>query len=411
MKIIPIGQAAPGQIVAQKIQSRDGVLLAGQGTEVSENLLRVLTRLNIETIAVEESERKKVLLVDDNMTNLTMGKDMLKDYYKMYPVPSAGIMFDLLEDMIPDLILLDVEMPDINGYEAIKRLKSAPKWADIPVIFLTSKTDEGSELEGLSLGAIDYVTKPFSAPLLLKRIENHLFTQKQKQQLQAFNAGLEEMVLQKTAQVFNLQNAVLSTVADLVEFRDSVTGGHIFRTQRYLNILLDQLIEEKIYTDEMADWNMEYLLPSAQLHDVGKIAISDTILNKPGKLTQEEFEIMKTHVTIGVDAIKKIEQNAVEHAFLRHAERIAGTHHEKWDGGGYPANLRGQDIPLEGRLMAIVDVYDALVSVRPYKPPFTTDEARRIIEDGKGTHFDPVLIEVFSKVADKFAAVATVQNP
>ncbi|GHU06088.1 response regulator [Betaproteobacteria bacterium] len=364
--------------------------------------------MNIETIVIEEQERKrkKVILVDDNLTNLTTGKAMLNEQYKVYPVPSADIMFSLLENIIPDLILLDIDMPEMNGYEAIKLLKKEPLWAEIPVIFLTSKTDEDSELEGLSLGAIDYVSKPFSAPLLLKRIENHLFTEMQKQQLKGFNNSLEEMVRRKTAQIFNLQNAVLSTVADLVEFRDDVTGGHVARTQKYLKLLLDQLIEDKIYTDEMSGWDMDYLLPSAQLHDVGKIAISDLILNKPGKLTPEEFEIMKTHAAIGVDAIKKIESNAEEHAFLHHAKLIAGTHHEKWDGSGYPTGIKGEDIPLEGRLMAIADVYDALISVRPYKRPFSTEEARRIIEDGKGSHFDPVLVDVFSKVADKFAEVA-----
>ncbi|MDR0906970.1 MAG: response regulator [Oscillospiraceae bacterium] len=353
-----------------------------------------------------EKERKIILIVDDNMTNLTTGKEMLKNDYKVYPVPSAEIMFDLLENVIPDMILLDIEMPEMNGYEAIKRLKSEPQWAGIPVIFLTSKTDEGSELEGLSLGAIDYVAKPFSGPLLLKRIENHLNSEMQKQQLKEFNTNLADVVRQKTEQVFNLQNAVLSTVADLVEFRDDATGGHVSRTQKYLELLLNKLVEANIYTDEMTDWDMDYLLPSAQLHDVGKIAISDLILNKPGKLTDEEFEIMKTHAAIGVDAIRKIEKNAEEHAFLRHARRIAGSHHEKWDGSGYPQGVSGKDIPLEGRLMAIADVYDALTSVRPYKKPFTTDEAKKIILEGRGTHFDPSLIDLFSEIADKFASVA-----
>ncbi|MDR3254031.1 MAG: response regulator [Synergistaceae bacterium] len=352
-----------------------------------------------------DKARRTILLVDDNATNLTMGKEILKENYKVYPIPSAEIMFDLIENVTPDMILLDIEMPEMDGYEAIKKLKANPALAEIPVIFLTSKIDEGSELEGLSLGAIDYVAKPFSAPLLLKRIENHLFTELQKKQLKEFNNNLEEMVNLKTAQVLNLQNAVLSTVADLVEFRDDVTGGHIARTQRYLKILLDEILAGDIYADERANWEMNYLLPSAQLHDVGKIAISDLILNKPGKLTPEEFEIMKTHVVIGVKAIRKIEQNAEEHSFLRHARLIAGGHHEKWDGSGYPAGLRGRDIPLEGRLMAIADVYDALVSTRPYKRPMSIDEARAIIEAGSGAHFDPILTDVFSKTADKFAEV------
>jgi putative two-component system response regulator len=352
-----------------------------------------------------DSSRKIILLVDDNATNLTAGKNILRDQYKVYPTPSAEIMFDLIENIIPDMILLDIEMPEMNGYEAIKKLKGNPEWAGIPVIFLTSRRDEGSELEGLSLGAIDYVAKPFSAPLLLKRIENHLLTEAQKKQLRDFNNNLEEMVRRKTAQVTNLQNAVLSTVADLVEFRDGVTGGHVSRTQKYLKILLDKMISEGVYTDEISDWDLDYLLPSAQLHDVGKIAISDLILNKPGKLTPEEYEIMKTHVAVGVRAIMKIEENAQEHSFLKHARLIAGGHHEKWGGGGYPNGLSGRDIPLEGRLMAVADVYDALISTRPYKRPLSTDEARRIIETGSGDHFDPALVGVFTKVSSQFAAI------
>jgi putative two-component system response regulator len=198
---------------------------------------------------------------------------------------------------------------------------------------------------------------------------------------------------------------VLNTVADLVEFRDDVTGGHVSRTQEYLKILLEEMIAGGVYMDEIYDWDLDYLLPSAQLHDVGKIAISDLILNKPDKLTHEEFEIMKTHVAIGVQAILKIEKNAEEHSFLKHARLIAGGHHEKWDGTGYPVGLGGKDIPLEGRLMAIADVYDALISKRPYKRPLSTDDARHIIEEGSGLHFDPILVEVFSKVAGQFAEI------
>ncbi|MDR3338136.1 MAG: response regulator [Treponema sp.] len=342
-----------------------------------------------------ESERKIIFLVDDNGTNLTAGKEILKNQYKVYPILSARIMFDLLEDVIPDMILLDIEMPEMDGYEAIKRLKVNPKFWEIPVVFLTSKTDMGSELEGLSLGAIDYVAKPFSASLLLKRIENHLFTEWQKMQLRELNDHLEEKVQQRTEQIVNLQNAMLSTVANLVEFRDDVTGGHVTRTQNYLKLLVDELLREKLYAEETSAWNMDYLVPSAQLHDVGKIAISDTILNKPGKLSPEEFEIMKTHAAIGVTIIQRIEENAEEHDFMKHARLIAGGHHERWDGTGYPLGVKGKEIPLEARLMAIADVYDALISVRPYKRPLSSDEARQIIRNGKGTQFDPVLVDIF----------------
>jgi putative two-component system response regulator len=352
-----------------------------------------------------ENDRKIVLVVDDNVTNLTAAKEMLRDRYKVYPSPSAEIMFNLIENVTPDLILLDIEMPEMNGYEAMKKLCANPEWAEIPVIFVTAKTDEGSELEGLTLGAIDYVTKPFSAPLLIKRIENHLLIQSQKKELRRLNASLENTVSAKTEQVVALQNTVLSTVADLVEFRDSITGGHVYRTQKYLRLLVDRVLEKGLYADETANWNMDYLIPSAQLHDVGKIAISDLILNKPGKLTDDEFEVIKKHSEIGVNVIKRIEANSENLDFMRHARNIAGGHHEKWDGSGYPRGLKGTDIPLEARLMAIADVYDALVSQRPYKRPFSTDEARRIILDDSGAHFDPLLVQVFDELSDKLALV------
>ncbi|MDR0863081.1 MAG: response regulator [Oscillospiraceae bacterium] len=351
-----------------------------------------------------DSENKIIFLVDDNPTNLMAGREMLKEQYNVYPIPSAKIMFNLLENVVPNMILLDIEMPEMNGYEAIKRLKDDAELRDIPVMFLTARVDRDSELEGLSLGAIDYVFKPFSAPLLLKRIENHLLSESRKTELKIINDNLEEIVEKRTAQVVKLQSSILNTVANLVEYRDDATGGHVARTQKYLQILVDKLIETGLYADEVALWDMEYLILSAQLHDVGKIAISDLILNKQGKLTYEEFEIMKTHAEIGVGIIRQIEKNADEHNFTKHAALIAGGHHEKWDGSGYPAGIKGSEIPLEARLMAIADVYDALVSVRPYKKALSTEEAKQIIEDGKGTHFDPVLVDIFSDVAAQFAA-------
>ncbi|MDR1576898.1 MAG: response regulator [Deltaproteobacteria bacterium] len=359
---------------------------------------------------MDSSRRQKIMLVDDNMANLAIGKNMLKEFHEVFPIPSGGKLFEVLERVTPALILLDVMMPEMDGYEAIRRLKADRRWSDIPVIFLTSKNDERSELEGLSLGAIDYVTKPFSAPLLLKRIANQLLISSQKKELRNYNDNLQQMVEVKTQQVLELQNAVISTVAELVEFRDNMTGGHVTRTQKYLKLLVDKLLELGVYSDEVSQWNQAFLLPSAQLHDVGKIAISDAILNKPGKLTPEEFEVMKKHAAIGVEAIEKISAKTEEHAFLRHAGIFAGTHHEKWDGTGYPNNLAGLDIPLEGRLMAIADVYDALISKRPYKPPLSTADAERIIIEGRGTHFDPALIDVFSQVTEQFAEIARLEE-
>ncbi|MDR3051168.1 MAG: response regulator [Oscillospiraceae bacterium] len=357
-----------------------------------------------------ENKRQRIMLVlvDDNLTNLTMGKNILKDIYEVYALPSAAKLFEALQRITPDLILLDIEMPEMNGYEVLCRIKNTPVISDIPVMFLTAKTDEGSELLGFSLGAIDYITKPISAPLLLKRIETHLLILKQQRMLRRYNDDLEEMIHMKTAQVLELQNTVLSTVAEMVEFRDDTTGGHVTRTQRYLQLLVQELLRSGMYATETHAWDTDLLLPSAQLHDVGKIAISDAILNKPGRLTPEEFEIMKKHVDYGINAIRTMERKVKDSRFLRYAETIAATHHERWDGKGYPRGLAGEQIPLEGRLMAIADVYDALVSTRPYKNAMPPQEAAHTIAEGGGTQFDPCLVTIFEKVAGDFAA--TVQD-
>jgi putative two-component system response regulator len=357
-----------------------------------------------------KNERQKIFLVDDNMANLTAGKNMLKADYDIFSIPSGTRLFEILEKVTPDLILLDIEMPEMNGYEAIKKLKAEKKTHDIPVIFLTARNDPGSELEGLNLGAIDYVSKPFSPPLLLTRLKNHLLIQDQQIALKDYNDNLQQMVQKRTRQVVELQNSILNTVTEMVEFRDDITGGHIERTQNYLKLLVDKLLAEKIYWEEVSAWNLEFLIPSAQLHDVGKIAISDAILNKPGRLTPEEFEIMKTHASIGEAAIEGIMKTTTEKDFLHHAKIFAGTHHEKWDGSGYPRGLKKSAIPLQGRLMAIADVYDALIALRPYKEPLSTQEAERIILEGREKHFDPVLVDLFQELASRFALAAEYCN-
>ena len=355
--------------------------------------------------------RDVIILVDDNQTSLSQGKNILKTFYKVYPAPSADKLFETLENVVPDLILLDIEMPEMNGYEAIKLLKADCRFTDIPVVFLTSKNDEGSELEGFDLGAADYISKPFSSALLLKRIANQLLIVHTQATLKDYADNLEKKVQEKTAEVIDLQNAVFNTVADLVELRDKFTGGHIIRTQLYMKALVEELIHNDRYKEEISTWDIDFFLISTQLHDVGKIGITDLILNKPEKLTPEEFEIMKTHVNVGIDAIERIINNAHENAFLRHTLYIAGTHHEKWDGTGYPMGLKGMNIPLEGRLMAIADVYDALISERPYKKPLAHEEAKKKIEDGSGAHFDPMLVDVFRNVSDEFKRVALEFRP
>jgi len=352
------------------------------------------------------TQRQTIVMVDDNVTTLNIARNILRGHYDVYALPSGTVLFNLLEKVTPDLILLDIEMPGISGYEAIKKLKADERLSVIPVIFVTSRYDEGSELEGLSLGAIDYITKPFSPALLLRRIKNHLLIATQEKELKCFNSNLMQKVDQKAKQVIQMQFAILNVVAELVEFRDRKTGGHIARTQQYLDLLVKRMLKDGVYLEEISSWDLTFLIPSAQLHDVGKISISDTILNKPGKLTPEEFEIMKTHAARGVDAIERIEHETHEDSFLYHAKRFAGFHHEKWDGTGYPHRLAGNNIPLQGRLMAIADVYDALISARPYKEEMPLDVARSIILNGEGKHFDPALIKVFRNVVDGFEEVA-----
>jgi putative two-component system response regulator len=277
---------------------------------------------------------------------------------------------------------------------------------------LTANTDVESELEGLSLGAVDYITKPFEPLLLKKRVEIHLtlhiqkkILEEQRNRLKDFNTNLWQMVEEETAKVGRLQNTVLKTVVDLVESRDDTTGGHINRTMKWLEFLLEGMEAEKVYEDELSTWNKEMVVQSSALHDVGKISIKDEILKKPAKLDENEFEEMKKHVNYGVEIIDKIKQSLPENdaSFMEHARILAHSHHEKWDGTGYPLRLKGTEIPLQGRLMAISDVYDALISKRPYKEPLSPEEAAKIIIDGSGTHFDPVLVDVFKSVSHKFS--------
>jgi putative two-component system response regulator len=311
----------------------------------------------------------------------------------------------LLEKVSPTLILLDIEMPEMDGYEVIRILKGDDRTAHIPVIFLTARIEPENEIKGLSLGAIDYITKPFSSELLVKRIDLHIQFDKQKKELLRLNTYLESEVDKKTKTVLELQNTILKTIAELVESRDSITGGHIERTQHYLKMLVEFLIASGVYADELNSWDINLFIMSSQLHDVGKISIKDDILMKPGELTDEEFEEMKKHTVFGVDIIKRIERNTTDNDFLHDAEMLAGSHHEKWNWKGYPTGAKGLEIPLQGRLMAIIDVYDALTNERPYKNALTHEEAIEIIRDENGTHFDPYICDVFLEHENDFKDV------
>ncbi|MCL2809590.1 MAG: response regulator [Treponema sp.] len=324
---------------------------------------------------------KTIFVVDDSDTNLSMAEAVLEDQYRVMTMPSAAKMFSLLEKIVPDLILLDIEMPEMDGFQALNQLKEKGRWSEIPVMFLTGRTDADVEARGLEMGAIDFVTKPFSAPVLLNRIRNHLY--------------IDEIVRERTAQLHRLQNSIVSVLADMVENRDKGTGGHIERTSIYIKILINEMKERGVYSDEIQSWDVEKMISSARMHDLGKISITDAIVNKPGKLTDSEYETMKKHAEEGERIINEIILRTGEGEFLRNAKLFAGTHHERWDGKGYPRGLKGNNIPLQGRIMAIVDVYDALISERPYKRAFSNEEALDIIIQNSGTHFDPKIVEIF----------------
>jgi len=337
---------------------------------------------------------KTIFAVDDSDTNLSIVKKSLEKSYRVLTMPSAAKMFALLERITPDLILLDVEMPEMNGFEALVCLKSNPSHKDIPVIFLTSYTDTKIEAQGFELGVVDFITKPFSTPVLLNRIKTHL--------------EIDELIRQRTTKIKRLQNGIVNVLADVVEERDKKTGGHNDRTAMYVKILIKAMKERSVYVDEMSRWDTEMVVSSARLHDVGKVHIYDTVLNKPGKLDNEEYEKMKRHAMEGAQIIDRIIMQTGEAEFLHNAKLFAEYHHECWDGSGYPHGLAGTEIPLQGRIMAIADVYDALVSSRSYKEPLAEDEAVNIITMGAGKQFDPKIVEVFLEVKDQFKAAREV---
>jgi putative two-component system response regulator len=341
--------------------------------------------------------RKVIAVVDDNPVILKSARNVLMKDYDVFTVPSGEKLFQLLDRLPtpPDLILLDVMMPTQSGYDVIKALKLTPGTSDIPVMFLTAKSDADSEVEGLSLGAVDYLSKPFSSPILAKRVALHLQLKHQKQALKSMNEHLTTLVQIKTAEILKLQECVLKMVARVVEYRDDVTGGHIMRTEKILSSFIEAMFENNAYADTLHNWDVKLVVQSSLLHDIGKISVPDAILLKPAKLTEEEFAIIKTHTTVGEALVAQMCNDNPDSVFLEYARLMASTHHERWDGAGYPYGLSGTEIPLEGRVMAFADVYDALTSERPYKKAFCHEKAVNILREQSGKQFDPALTEIF----------------
>ncbi|MGL4791908.1 MAG: HD domain-containing phosphohydrolase [Anaerotignaceae bacterium] len=347
-----------------------------------------------------------ILIIDDSPLIHKIVRRILTDSYKIESCFCGKEAIRRINEIKPSLIFLDVDMPEMNGFETIEKLKVMDICKDVPIIFLTGTNDILFEIKALSLGAVDYINKPFAEELLRKKVEIYLAYTKQKETLSLYNENLQKMVKEKTKIIKELQSAIVFALSDLVEMRDDLTGGHIQRTQAYYELILDALEKKQIYSDELKDVDHQQLVEASQLHDIGKVAIPDAILCKPGKLTIEEFDIMKRHTIMGHNAVLKAMELTSEKEFLKFAAQVALYHHEKWSGKGYPKGLSQLEIPIAARIMSVVDVYDALVSERHYKKKMTHEQAMEILIEGRGTDFDPILIDIFLELNEKFKEIS-----
>jgi putative two-component system response regulator len=354
----------------------------------------------------KEERRYIVLIVDDAPENIHILMETLKDDYAVIAATNGEEALRLaVSAPVPDIILLDVLMPGMDGYEVCRTLKSDAKTENIPVIFVTSMSEESDERRGLDIGAVDYISKPFSTALVKARLRNHL-------ELKQHRDDLEELVQKRTRELMATQDATIFGLATLAEYRDPETGGHIKRTQHYMLAMANHLKEHPRFRRFLDEDSIRLLYKSAPLHDIGKVAVPDNILLKRGELTDAEFRIMKKHTLYGRETITKIEmelQEDVNSSFLRFAKVIAYTHHERWDGTGY-YGLKGEEIPVPGRLMVLADIYDALISRRVYKPPIPHQRAVEIIKNGDGRtmpgHFDPDVLGAFIELQETFRRIA-----
>lgn len=341
-----------------------------------------------------------ILIVDDTEENIDILVESLSDDYEIRVATSGARALRSIEVEKPDMVLLDVMMPEMDGYELCSILKSDSKTSDIPVIFITALSETRDEAKGLALGAADYIIKPFNIELVRARVRNHL-------QLSKHSNRLESLVKERTAELEVTQDVTIKSMALLAEYRDNETGKHIKRTQKYTLLLAEHLKSCNRFKHYLTNEAIRLMEKSAPLHDIGKVGVQDEVLLKPGVFTEEEFEKMKLHTVYGGDIIDRAQKELGEESFLKMAWEIAMTHHEKWDGSGYPKGLRGNDIPISGRIIALADVYDALRSRRVYKPEFSHARAMDIIENGKGVHFDPDVVDAFIELNEQFNRIST----
>lgn len=345
-------------------------------------------------------KNKKILIVDDIIDNLRLLVDIFRqDEYEIIIAKSGDEALKIVISANPDLILLDVNMPGKDGFEVCQELKQSPRTCKIPIIFLTALNETKDEAKGLALGAADFITKPFSPEIVQARVKNHL-------KLKDYQDNLEELVELNIRAKENVQTVTIDALAILAEYRDNETGGHIIRTKSYVKLLCEHLKDHERFKHYLSDENIKMLCSSAPLHDIGKVGIKDIILLKPGKLTANEMEEMKMHSYFGFKALEDAEKKLQGKSFLTIAKDMAHSHHERWDGEGYPRGLKENDIPFAGRFMAVADVYDALISKRIYKTPIAHSKAINIIAEQRGKAFDPDIVDAFLELQEDFRETA-----
>lgn len=352
-------------------------------------------------------DRPTILVVDDTPANLSLLGQILKDDYRVKLANQGQRALALAAAAPPDLILCDVMMPEMNGFEVCQQLKANPLTARIPVIFVTAAMDVEDERRGFAVGAVDYIHKPVTPPIVLARIKTHLEIKRWRDFMEDQSAWLQREVARQVNQVLQLQSASIHVMVSLAEFRDEETGNHIRRTQEFVRLLGERMMRQGLHPDELTPATVDQMSQAAPLHDIGKIAIPDHILLKPDKLTADEFAIMKTHALRGFEILERARQTiGQDNPQLSFASQITRHHHERWDGSGYPDGLSGARIPLAARLMAVADVYDALRSTRPYKCPYSHEVAVAIVTEGIGGHFDPEVAAAFLALQGEFARVS-----
>ena len=374
------------------------------------------------TLAVTRHDQQTILVVDDTKDNLTVIGELLEPYYRVRLAISGERALRVAQlEPRPDLILLDVMMPKMDGYEVLWRLRATPSTRNIPVIFVTAMNAMEDEEKGLKLGAVDYVAKPIRPAILLARVATHLELKQARDWLMDQNGYLEGEVSRRVWENDLIKDVSLNALAMLAEKRDNETGNHLHRTQSYVEALMSHLSDHPRFRDHLDSRNRAMIAKATPLHDIGKVGIPDNILLKPGRLTPEEFEIIKTHAQIGADAISdairrvlgmdfeqfnKSDREDSPLSFLKVAQLIALHHHEKWDGSGYPAGLAGEAIPVCARLMALADVFDALTCRRHYKKAFPMEKVVEIIREGRGKHFDPDIVDAFMSLREQFLDIS-----